>query len=75
MCNAASGTSLVPTRYRSSSRVTYSWASSVGRNPVPYIASSRTSTGGITGVNPLAIKMSSACRTSANCTSTMSPIR
>ena len=42
---------------------------------MPYIASSRTSTGGTTGVNPFAIKMSSAWRTSANCTNTMSPSR
>src|SRR4029453_1421705 len=49
--------------------------SSVGRNPLPNIAPSRTSTGGITGTNPCDVKTSSACRTSANCTCTMSPRR
>src|SRR5918994_1688996 len=49
--------------------------SSVGRNALPNIASSRTSTGGITGTNPRAVSRSSAWRTSANCTCTMSPSR
>src|SRR5918995_2527293 len=49
--------------------------SSVGRNALPNIASSRTSTGGITGTNPRAVNRSSAWRTSANCTCTMSPSR
>ena len=48
----------------------------VGRqHPVPYIASSRTSTGGITGANPLSARMSIACRINANCTNTRSPSR
>ena len=51
------------------------FTASAGRNPVPYIASSRTSTGGITGVKSSSIRMSIALRTSANCNSTMSPIR
>ena len=35
---------------------------SVGKKPVPVIASSRTSTGGITGVKPFAARWSSAAR-------------
>ena len=42
---------------------------------MPYIASSRTSTGGITGMKPFSFRMSIAWRISANCTNTMSPIR
>src|SRR5581483_11221111 len=38
---------------------------SVGKKPVPYIASSRTSTGGITGTYPFAAARSSAKRYSA----------
>ena len=53
MCIAASGTSLVPTR-QSPSTVSYTWARSVGKKPVPYMASSRTSTGGIDGAEALA---------------------
>ena len=33
---------------------------SVGKNPVPYIASSRTRTGGMTGVKPAEARWSSA---------------
>ena len=35
---------------------------SVGKKPVPYIASSRTSTGGITGVKPGSVTRSIAQR-------------
>ena len=35
---------------------------SVGKKPVPYIASSRTSTGGITGVKPFVCRWSIAAR-------------
>ena len=35
---------------------------SVGKNPVPVIASSRTSTGGSTGMKPFETRWSSAAR-------------
>ena len=45
MCSAASGTSDVPTRLRPSASTWYTCCMSVGKKPVPYMASSRTRTG------------------------------
>ena len=53
MWSAASGTSEVPTRLRPSASTRYTCCMSVGKKPVPYMASSRTSTGTITGRKPL----------------------
>ena len=71
-CNVESGTSLVPTRNSSPPSTSYTWLRSVGKNPASTIVSSRTSTGGITGVNPSATSRLIIHCTSASSTSTAS---
>ena len=71
----ASATSEVPVRYRLSRSRWYRLDSSVGRNPVPYMARSPTSTGGRTVMNPFPARRSRTKRYRAISVTATSPKR
>ena len=71
----ASATSDVPVRYRSSFSSRYRFDSSVGRNPVPYMARSPTMIGGSTVMKPWPRSLCSTNWYSAISVTATSPIR
>jgi hypothetical protein len=72
---AASGTSLVPTRYRSSASSRYTSLAWAPRKPVPSIASGRTSDGVIDGVKPCSTACWMAICSIASWSSAPTPVR
>ncbi len=73
VCNAAKGTSEVPTKNKSSLGISYTCSASSGKKPVPYKAFSRTNTGGTVGINPFSDNLSKAHKTRLNSILTKSP--